>query len=463
MELTNLQRLAAPAIRVLYQFKFLILACVTFCTLGGVIFALMTPKVYQASQPFLVRDEISGQIMKPGRFESLEAMKSAQETIQEITKNPEVLRAALKEVGPTNWFAKGDFPTYEDIESFRDNVWISAANGSELGKTEVIHLNVRATSRERAHKLIQLIADGVRQQLREVRSRRAASIEAELNAALDTAEDHLQEITDRVVAVELELGEDLGELRSMDSPYSNDGTLRPALARIKTELLTAQSRMAEVQQQLVYFNKITEDQEFLAGVPSELLTQFPALGELKLGLVRTQLELAKTAGKYNSNSPQHQQLCHEIEEIKVQILNEIKVAASTTEAQTDFIHSHVEALTKQQEQIRERLRHLAKLRAPYNNLLEEMKVASEQFRMARSEYSEAVALQNGSEHTDLITQLEEAQVGSNPVSLSRSNVVLGSLGGGMFISLGLVMLLSAPGAQVSPSQLERLAAERDRI
>lgn len=460
---SSFQRHLVPGIQTAFQFKFLILGCVTFCTLGGVIFALLSPKVYQASQPFLVRDEISGQFLKPGRFESVEAMKSAQETIQQITKNPDVLRNALEKVGPSSWFAKkDDYPTFEDIEGFRDNVWISAANGSELGKTEVIQLNVRSTSRERAYQLIEHIGEGVRAQLREVRSRRAASIEAELTAALETAQSYLAETTERVVAMEVELGEDLSELRTLENPSSGEGSLRPSLVKVQTELLTNQTKLDEVNQQIRFFKETLESPEQLTGVPNELLQQFPALGTLKLGLVQAKLDLARISGQYNQSSAQIQQAHQQIETIKQHVHDEIATAVDIALNEKAFVESRLQSLREQQEGLKTRIQRLAKRRAPYANLLAEMKVASEQVRIARTEYSEAVALQRGSEQTDLITQLEQPEVGSQPVSVSRSKVVLGSLGGGVFLSLGLVMLLTAPGQAVSPEQLEELARQRDQ-
>lgn len=451
-----------PVFRALDQFKFLILGCITFCTLGGIIFALMTPKIYQANLPFLVRDEASGPLLKPGRFESLEAMKSAQETIQEITKNPEVLRKALREVGPANWMTNiEEYPAYEDIEDFRGNVWISAANGSELGKTEVIHLNVRSTSRERALQLIQHIADGVRTQLREVRGRRAASIEAELTAALETAQDHLHRITERVVAMEVELGEDLNELRTMSTPFSGEGTLRQALLQLDTQLLTAQSDLDEVTHQIQFFEQAIQRPESLSGVPSDVLDQFPALRELKQGLVKAQLELARVASTYNAKSSRYQQAENQIANIEHRIQTEIQTAIEAAESQAFFVKNRMVSLRQQQDGLRTRIQRLARLRAPYSNLLEELKVATEHYRAARTEYSDAVALQKGTLQTDLLTQLENPEVGTQPVSVSRSKVVLGSLGGGIFISLGLVMLLTNPGHTVSETRLEQLARQRD--
>lgn len=451
-----------PVLATALRFRFLIVGCITFCTLGGILYALSSPKVYQASVPFLVRDEISGPFAKPGRFESLEAMKSAQETIQEITQNPEVLKAALKSVGPSSWFTDPEqFPSFEDIETFRENVWISAANGAELGKTEVIHLNVRSTSRDRALDLIQHVSDGVRQQLRQVRGRRATSIRNELQAALETAELSLADTTRRVVAMEVELGEDLSELRTLENPHSGEGSLRSALVKIQTELLTNQTQRDEVEQQIHFLQQASQSPERLAALPSELFVQFPGLGELKRALTAAQLEMAELSGTFNSQSSQYRLMEQQIANIKKQIHQEIGGAVDSAKAQKTFVQARSESLTNQRESLKKRIKHLASLRAPYANLLEEMKVATEQYRVARAEHSEAVAMQNGTAQTDLLTQLEPPEVGTRPVSVSRSSVVLGSLGGGVFLSLGLVMMLSAPGVSVSTEELERLARERD--
>lgn len=462
MDLNSLRQQGQKTLQTFLAYKWVFLGCVTFCTLGGVVFALMTPKVYQASQPFLVRDEISGKIMKPGRFDSLEAMKSAQETIQEIAKNPEVLRSALSQAGPTSWFADpADFPDDSTVEGFRDDVWISAANGAELGKTEVIHLNVRAHSRERAQQLVELVTVGMAKQLRDVRGRRATSIESELKAAVNIATTRLEETTERVVAMERGLGEDLMELRAMESPHSGESSLRPALIKVDDELLGARNLMQQADHQVVFFAEAMANPDHLLGVPNELLEQHQTLKELKLGLVRARLSLSTASGRFVETSSQVRQIQNEIDAIQRQIYLELDVAIQCANVQKQFAQTRMQTLNQQREKIQDRLRNLADQRAPYANLMEELRVASDQYREAKTELSQAQAVLSGTEKVDLMTRLEKPHVGTQPVSLSRSTVVMGSLGCGVFIALGLVMLLSAPGNEVSPRELDRLIRERE--
>ncbi len=462
METASLKQQSLSAISILGQYRRVLIGSVLFCTLGGIAFALTSPKVYQASQPFIVRDEISGKFLKPGRFDSMDALKSAQETIQEIVKNPEVLRSALATVGPDNWLnLGGEYPSDEAIESFRNQVWISAPNGSELGKTEVIHLNVRATSRERAFTLLELISQGASKQMRTVRSHRAKSIQGELMASVESSKQRLNETTDRVIKLEQSLGADLLELRALETVQAGDSALRSALLQVEKELLTSENQQQQIKQQIAFFNDALANPGNLLGMPNELLDQFQSLRELKLGLVRTKLNLSTVLGKYYETSTQVKQLQNEVQSIESQIRTELEVAINGAKAQTKFVSIRVDSLNSQRDHVLNRLTRLADVRAPYQNMLEEQRAATQAFRDAQTELSQAAAVLNGANTVNLLTSLEKPNVGTNPVSLSRSNVVAGSVGCGVFIGLGLIMFLSAPAGNVSPEALDRLSRERD--
>ena len=56
---------------------------------------LIMPEMWTARQSFLIRDDLSGTAFKPGRFDSEEARKSAQETILEVARRPLVVRSVL--------------------------------------------------------------------------------------------------------------------------------------------------------------------------------------------------------------------------------------------------------------------------------------------------------------------------------------------------------------------------------
>ena len=84
-------------------------------------------ETWSARQSFIVRDDLTGQSYKPGRFESLESMKSAQETILEISRRPEVIRKTLEKLRPASGAANNsDWINDELIEDIQGSIAFSA-------------------------------------------------------------------------------------------------------------------------------------------------------------------------------------------------------------------------------------------------------------------------------------------------------------------------------------------------
>ncbi len=112
---------------------------------------------WTASQGLIVRDEANGAVMRLGRFQSQTEMKAAQETILEMARNTQVLREALLEVGPEKKWWPGSatmtesWPSQSDVSDLADEaIGVRAPKGAEFGTTEVIYLDIKQSSRERA-------------------------------------------------------------------------------------------------------------------------------------------------------------------------------------------------------------------------------------------------------------------------------------------------------------------------
>ena len=71
-----------PALWMLPLFSALLIA---------VLSSYLGPKKWEATQSFVVREELIGRIVSPGRFDSLESMTTAQQVIQETARRPMVL------------------------------------------------------------------------------------------------------------------------------------------------------------------------------------------------------------------------------------------------------------------------------------------------------------------------------------------------------------------------------------
>ncbi len=140
----------------------------------GILYAIVSSDVYSARQPLVVRDEATTSLDRLGRFASQSDLKAAQETILEMTQNPEVVAAALRQIGPPSAEPDANWPSTETIDDVATNaVNLVAPKGSEFGNTEVVYLQVKSTSAARATALCRAMFDNLTEQLRQVRRVRA--------------------------------------------------------------------------------------------------------------------------------------------------------------------------------------------------------------------------------------------------------------------------------------------------
>ena len=116
-----------------------------------VVYAVVRPAIWEASQAIIVRNEAAGGDRAPGKFVNPDEMKTIQETILEVAKSRGVLRAALVEVGPpADCPDAAAWPTERDIFEAREDIVLSPPKGAEFGKTEVFYLNVQSKDRTRS-------------------------------------------------------------------------------------------------------------------------------------------------------------------------------------------------------------------------------------------------------------------------------------------------------------------------
>ena len=79
---------------------------------GACLYALHAPPVWEASQALMVRNEVTGTPDGLGKFGSIDAMKTVQETILELLKSRRVLEDAMVQAGVSPQ------PSAEQIDNF---------------------------------------------------------------------------------------------------------------------------------------------------------------------------------------------------------------------------------------------------------------------------------------------------------------------------------------------------------
>ncbi len=272
----------------LYRHRWaLLLPVITFFVLSAV-YAVFGPKQWRAAQVFNLRDETIGRQNRPGSFGSLDDMKSAQETVLAIARNPAVLKRTLQRLGPSNGARRANWPSDSVIEDTQSAVQVSATNGAELGKTELIQLSVTANSRNRAEKFAEILCQETEAELRNVRYDRACSMQAELDKAVESAQTSLTEIAAEIEKFEQKLGPDLAELRNMIEPKTGDILLYHNLGQIQSELRAAQSNLETAQKQQQLLIDASSKTLDVLSTPNDLMNLMPSIRRLKDGLVDAQ-------------------------------------------------------------------------------------------------------------------------------------------------------------------------------
>jgi uncharacterized protein involved in exopolysaccharide biosynthesis len=402
----------------------------------SVAYAVLGPKQWRASQVFHLRDEMIGQNYRPGHFSSLDDMKTAQETILEIARNPTVLRPTLTHL------EGGVPPSAADIEDAQGAVQISSSNGEELGKTELIRLSVVDKTPERAKLFCQTLTDNMEAELRNVRFNRASSMVAELERAVDAAKGTLSETARQIEVFELNLGPDLTDLRNLIEPTSGDNLLYRNLNQIEAELRAAQLTLDSVVTQRRLLREALDDVNAIVATPNELLNWQPALRRLKDGLVDAQLKLATLRGDYRDNHPKVAAAIDAVESIERELLRELDLSVRGLSDQIEIYETNLARLTGLRNDATDRLRRLSEQRVIYDQLNEEYKRRDQTLRDAQAAVSQAESIRQAAEHVDLLTRVNNVQVASRPEGPSKKTVVGATTILGFFMGLGLVMLWS---------------------
>ena len=189
---------ASPAefIRALVQHpRRVLLPAAVIAALVGV-YAAVKPDVWEATQPFVLRNEAAGNQESLGKFRYPEELKTKQETVLELGKSNGVLAGALAKVGPPALALHPEaWPSAQDVIDLRRSVKVTPPKGVELGTTEMFYIKVKAEDRNRAEQLAAAVAEQLQLALQRLRSDRAQSMIDELAKAVALNEADLDTAT----------------------------------------------------------------------------------------------------------------------------------------------------------------------------------------------------------------------------------------------------------------------------
>lgn len=409
----------------------------------GLLYGLVSSDVYTARIGLVVRDEATSAVDRLGRFPSQTEMKAAQETILEMVQNPETIAAALRQIGPPGGGADENYPNQQQVEQAAESaVNLQAPKGSEFGNTEVVYLSTEANSSQRARDFCEAMFNSLTLQLRNVRGLRADSLIDELTHARDLAQTNLDRSTERLREIEIQFGEDLGELRNLKDTIAGEGSNRRALDELTVQLQTAELELKRYQSLIAILRAGAKDPNELLITGEDLLTDQPSLQRLKEGLIDAQLASSQLAGIYTESNPKRRAAVATENEIRAQLQLESSRSIAAMQPKLALQEELVNRLARRQEQIRMRLDHLAKFRTKYASVDADVKHRTELLGEAVRALAEAAAARSAALNTNLVAKFGRVQSAISPTGPGTLTLTGGATAAGLMLGLGVVFLVA---------------------
>ena len=434
--------------------------------LGYVLF--LKKDSFLASQALLVRDEATGAVMRLGRFQSQAEMKAAQETILEMAKSQQVVHDALEAIHPKgegfSWFNwGGEYASKEMVEEVAKSISVHAPKGTEFGVTEVIYLDVKAHAKDEAMKMSVALTDALESRLQQIRKARADGVLSELTLARDSAKVELAKSTAKLHEIENAAGSDLSDLRGMTDTVAGAATSRAELDQTKTELRQAELNRQSLLADRDMLIRATKDPSSFIVAPGTVLSSQPGLKRLREGLVDAQLAGSQLTGKFTESHPSVIASQSSQSSIVTRFLQELKASIAGVESDLALVEGRIDRLESQKIALQERLAKLADSRAPYANLLAEVKSKITILEAAEKELAEVQAARDSSVSTSLLTRLDAPTVSDRPTGPGKTTITGLCTIAGFVFGLGIVFAITPldAGPTFGRRSVDRARGRRD--
>jgi len=415
--------------------------------LVGVGYAfVLKADTWLASQAFIVRDEANGAVMRLGRFESQSQMKASQETILEMSKNHQVVRDALASLGPESnaisWFQNVGFPTNAMVARYAlHSISVHAPKGTEFGVSEVIYLDTKLSTPERAIKFNNHLCDALEERLRQVRKSRAESIIAELTHARDAARISQTEVTRRLQDMETKAGLELSDLRGMTDMVAGGTNSRTQIDQIKSELRGGETQLQQLENDIALIKDAIKDPSGFLVTPSELVNTQPGLKKLREGYADAQINASQLSGRFTDQHPLLIAAKTSQSSIRDRLIDELHASLTNRQQELKLLVGKQERLKTVLISTESKLGNIAVNRAEYANIISEVKTRTAILESAERELAEATASSDASLSTSLITRLDQPVISDKPIGPGRITISGLSAIAGLIFGLGLVFVL----------------------
>lgn len=436
---------AGQFVRSLVEYRLWWMLPMLVCTLLSISYVLFSSKSYNSRQTLVLRDDLVGTFYKPGRFDSFDSMKSAQETILEIARRPRVIRSALEQLGPTGFASKKNWASDQRIESMQGKIQISAPNGAEFGRTEAIILSVEASTRERSKQFINFMLDEIEINLRELRGNQFDSMQHELEQAMGLASNTFSSSAQNLKEFEKKVGPDLITLISMSESQAGTNVLQNELANLNSEKRLAWSNLLDVKKQIEILEEIENKPASLLEVPQELLQLQPTLASLASGLNDAILKYSQSKGRYQMRHPKVREDFRSVNDIKQRINEKLSQILRSLNFQLELRQGKFDQITKLVDNKKLRMAELSGMRVDHETLKMEVAKNREFSGKAQANLAEIKSLGSAAKEVNLISRIGEPQTDIYASGPTNKIIVFGGMLAGLLIGIGLIMFISPIG------------------
>jgi polysaccharide biosynthesis transport protein len=449
-------------VEILKRRRKLLFQSVMITTSLAVVYSVVTPKIWTATQALYVRDEGSTTGDRLGQFQSVDAMQTAQETILQLTRQHTVLENSLRSVGPDRGSASkpnGTYPDLETVDRFRKMVSVDAPKGAQFGRTEMIYLTVKARSTERAMQLTEAVTTNLIERSKALRKDKYEGIAAELEKSVTESRLTLAAANEKLREIERQVGPDLAELRSINDAAFGDGHLQNAASEIERDLRTAETELSVKRLQLAQLQAIQGDSRQLIAMPAKFLDDLPMLKKLKEGFVDAQLNVSKTLSELSPDHPRSISAVDEENRVRNQLAAELRNTIKSLASDIELAEKKLQYGAQQRDTAQGRMRSIADLRVQYENAVADVKQRLAILEKAESDLASAKA-KVVSSSTSLIQRVDQPIPSAKAIGPGRMTLWGVGAFGGLLIGLGIVFLIEPSFASTGRRAADQWARGR---
>lgn len=428
---------------------------VILLTVGGGVaagaYAFLTPRMWMAYQPMVVRDELLGTSARPGRFESAEQLRAAQETVRTVARSREVIRSVLAQLEPPADYTDSVWPSDEYLEDYSADISISAANGAEFGQTEVVVLGVSERSPERAAQVVAFLTQELAIHLSQLRDSRFGSMEQELESGLLVAQNAVNQASEDLAKIEKAFGADLSEMRSMNDPSGSEGPLRRQLGITRQDLVVAQQRLGDLETQLNYLREIAAAPASIVSTPESILVLHPELRRLKESMIDSAVNLSRQLAQYDAEHPRLTGAEAANKALSAELRIQLDSAVKGTEFERDIVTARLTELRSVEKSLIDRISLLSASRVDYSDAVHRAERRKTELARIESELTEVRAARQAASLSAVISPIGPPKSDTRPAGTGRTVIAIAGAGGGFILSIGIIALWFDPRSLTAPS------------